>query len=268
MATTAAFNDSLSGRQLTILALLYDAPNVRRGIDMAKGTAQDAFRAKAPDIMGKLMADFPLQLDDVAAIVGNFGYESAGFTALQELKPVVKGSLGGYGWPMWTGPRRRAYEAYCQRNGLDPASDKANYAYVFVELSGDYNYAVAAVKKAVGLQAKVKAFELAYERAGVKHYASRNQWAAIALEAWHDAKKLKPAQQPASGNSESATPPTSSEPAKPVPAPSQAPRTPSPTVALPGKVEDKTKNGTAGKVLAAVIVLAIGAAAAALGISK
>lgn len=235
---------------------------------MAKGTAQDTFRAKAPGIMDMLLKDFLLQLDDAAAIVGNFGHESAGFTALQEIAPTVKGSRGGYGWPMWTGPRRRAYEAYCQRNGLDPASDKANYAYVFVELSGEYDYAVAAVKKAVGLQAKVKAFELAYEGAGVKHYASRNQWAAIALEAWHDAKKLKPAQKPASGSSVSATPPTSTEPAKPVPVAPQAPRTPSPTVALPGKGDDKARNGTAGKVLAAIIVLAIGAAAAALGISK
>src|SRR5690606_29853274 len=113
-------------------------------------------------------------LDDAAAILGNFGHECAGFTAMQEVKPVVAGSRGGYGWPMWTGPRRRAYEAYCKRNGLDPTGDKANYAYVFVELKGPERKAIPAVLEAVGLEAKVKAFELAFERAGAKHYASRN----------------------------------------------------------------------------------------------
>lgn len=235
---------------------------------MAKETAQDTFRAKAPGIMNMLIADFSLQLDDAAAIVGNFGHESAGFTALQEIKPVVKGSRGGYGWPMWTGPRRRAYEAYCKRTGLDPASDKANYAYVFVELTGAYKHAIKAVKAAIGLQAKVKAFELAYEGAGVKHYASRNQWAAIALEAWHDAKKGETARKPASGNGGVAPAPTSSEPAKPAPAAPQPPRAPSPTVALPGKADDEAKNGTAGKVLTVIIVAAIGAVAAALGLVK
>lgn len=52
----------------------------RKGIGMSKGKAQDTFRAKASGIMAKLMADFPLQLDDVAAILGNFGHECFGFT--------------------------------------------------------------------------------------------------------------------------------------------------------------------------------------------
>ncbi len=230
---------------------------------MAKGTAQDTFRAKAPWIMNKLMADFALQLDDVAAIVGNFGHESAGFTALQEIKPVVKGSRGGYGWPMWTGPRRKAYEAYCKRNGLNPASDGANYAYVFVELTGEYAYAIAAVKKAVGLANKVKAFELAYERAGVKHYPSRNQWAAIALEAWHDAKG-----KPASSGQPAEPAPKPRQTPKPAPASPQPPRKPSLTVTLPGKSEALPANSTAGKILTAIVVLAAAAAAAALGLSR
>ena len=236
---------------------------------MTKGTAQDTFRAKAPGIMDRLMQDFPLQLDDAAAIVGNFGHECAGFTKLQEISPVVKGSRGGYGWPQWTGPRRKAYEAYCKRNSLDPSSDAANYAYVFVELKGDYRHAIPALRGAEGLVNKVKAFEMAYERAGAKHYASRNQWAAIAIDAWHAAKKLKPAEKPASSVNEVATGQNASGTANAAPAAPQPPRTPSPTVAVPGKVDATARNGTAGKVLAAIVVLAIAAAAAAaLGISK
>ena len=40
---------------------------------------------------------------------------------------------------------------------------------------------------------KVIAFEKAYERAGVKHYPSRQEWARIAQKAWQDARKGAPA---------------------------------------------------------------------------
>lgn len=157
---------------------------------MATTNAEAVFRAKAPGIMAQLISDFPVTPIDAAAILGNLGHECAGFTKLQEIKPVVKGSRGGYGWPQWTGPRRRAYEAYCKRNNLDPASDHANYAYLFVELKGIEGDEKAAISKTVaasGLDAKVVAFEKAFLRAGVKHYPERKKWAAIALDAYHKA---------------------------------------------------------------------------------
>lgn len=150
------------------------------------------FREIAPAFMQLLLEDFPtLDKLDAAAVFGNFGHESNGFTSLQESKPTVPNSRGGYGWAQWTGPRRRAYEAYCLRNGKDSAAPASNYAYVFVELSGPEAHAIGALTDAKTLYQKVKAFELAFERAGVKHYASRNQWALIALhayEAWLDAR--------------------------------------------------------------------------------
>lgn len=157
---------------------------------MAKLNAEQTFRAKAPAVMAKLRSDFPIGVEDAAAILGNLGHESAGLTILQEIKPTVAGSKGGYGWPQWTGPRRRAYEAYCARTGKDPASDEANYAYLFIELKGIEGSEKAAIGKTVaakGLDAKVEAFELAFLRAGAKHYPSRKQWAKIALDAWNKA---------------------------------------------------------------------------------
>ena len=150
------------------------------------------FTDKAPKIMGDLMKDFALDMLSAAAIVGNLGHESGGFKFLQEIKPTVSGARGGFGWAQWTGIRRRAYEAYCSRNGLDPRSDKANYAFLFVELSGDYQSAIRDVKRAVDLRAKVIAFELAFERAGVKHYDSRVSWAEKALAAYRSAVKDGP----------------------------------------------------------------------------
>lgn len=155
----------------------------------------NVFKAKAPWIIDKLLKDFPIELDDAAAIVGNIGHESMGFTKLQEMKPTVAGSRGGYGWPQWTGPRRRAYEAYCERNKLDPASDGANYAYMFIELKDDYKNAIIKTKAAKDLYAKVVAFELQYEGAGIKHYPSRFKYAQDAIEAYHSNKiyqSLKP----------------------------------------------------------------------------
>jgi len=154
---------------------------------MAKLNAEQVFRAKTPAIMAQLMRDFPITPVDAAAILGNLGHESAGLTTLQEIKPAVPGSKGGYGWVQWTGPRRRAYETYCKRTGKDPASDEANYAYLFLELKGIEGSEGGAIGKLVaaeGLDAKVEAFERAFLRAGVKHYPSRKQWAAIALDAW------------------------------------------------------------------------------------
>lgn len=127
-----------------------------------------------------LMRDFAFTAVDAAAVFGNIGHECNGVENLQELKPLKPGSRGGYGWCQWTGPRRRAYEAYCKRNKLNPADDQANYAFLFVELKGPEAKAVDAVKRASGLVAKVKAFELAFLRAGIKHYDSRNIWAAQA----------------------------------------------------------------------------------------
>lgn len=164
-------------------------------------TPEERFRSTAPKYMRRLVADFPqLNLQDAAAIFGNLGYESLGFTKLQEIAPTVKGSRGGYGWAQWTGPRRRAFEAYCQRNGKDPASDEANYAYLFVELKGIEGTESAApnrVAVAVGLPAKVEAFEKAFLRAGVKNYEGRLKWARIAVDALRESDEAAIAPQPA-----------------------------------------------------------------------
>lgn len=149
------------------------------------------FRAKAPGIMNLLMKDFELDLDSAAAILGNLGHESGGFRDLQEKKPLIPGSEGGWGWAQWTAERRDQFEAYARRNGYDPSSDTANYKWLFIELKGlegSEGRAIPAVKNAVGLREKIIAFELAFERASPKYkaYDSRVTWANIALSAWRE----------------------------------------------------------------------------------
>jgi hypothetical protein len=132
----------------------------------------------------KLMSAFKLDASDGAAVFGNLGHESAGFHALQEIRPTVKGSRGGYGWAQWTGPRRRAYEAWCAEQKLDPASDDANYGFLVHELKEDYHRTFPRnVEIQHTLYSKTVAFERLYERAGVRNYPSRYAWAKRALAA-------------------------------------------------------------------------------------
>lgn len=156
------------------------------------------FEKKALWIMPKLMADFQFTELDAAASVGNLGHESGGFKHFQELNPIVPGSRGGFGWAQWTGPRRKAFEAYCKRNNLDPYSDFANYAYLFIELTTTEKKTVPAVKAGKTLMEKVKAFELNFERAHprYKHYDSRLKYAERALAAFRAAKPVTPVSTP------------------------------------------------------------------------
>lgn len=144
-----------------------------------------AFRTLAPRIMRDLMAEarFGFSRDDAAAIVGNLGHETLGFTKMQEMAPTVRGSRGGYGWAQWTGPRRVAFEHWCAGKGVSPDSYEGNYSFLYRELAMGYTKAVAAVKAAVTLKDKVIAFEKVYEGAGVKSYPSRLKYAQQAIEA-------------------------------------------------------------------------------------
>lgn len=150
--------------------------------------AEINFRSLVPGAMQTLLRLVPAwTIEDAAAAFGNAGHESLGFTKLQEIKPTVAGSRGGYGWFQWTGPRRRAFEAYCKDEGLDPASPTANVSFLAHELETSERATVARVGSAVGLEAKTKAFEMSFERPGVPHTAKRLAWARIALDAYNEA---------------------------------------------------------------------------------
>lgn len=166
---------------------------------MAGKTTQMAvalFRQKAPQVMAQLIADFAVTPTEAAAILGNIGHECLGFTELQERAPSVPGSRGGYGWCQWTGARRKAYEAYCQRTGKDASSDAANYAWLFVELKGSEAASLEQLKSAVSLEDATGIFCRAFLRPGIAHMESRVVWAKIALEAWTAARPEAPVPLP------------------------------------------------------------------------
>lgn len=159
-------------------------------------TQNDFFDHWAVVFIGHLMRDFKLDLESSVAIVGNLGHESGGFKALQEVKPMVPGSRGGWGIAQWTGPRRRAAEAYWKRNGLDPKDMMANYKFLFVELNGPEGRVLPKLRAADGLNAKVEVFCNGFLRPGIPHMASRKIWANRALAAWHGRPKDAPVAEP------------------------------------------------------------------------
>ncbi len=137
------------------------------------------FESKAVVVMGDLMRDFDLGLEDTAAILGNIGHECAGFEQLSQIGGTA------YGWVQWDGVRRKAYFAWCAKNALDKASDEANYGYLVEELRTTEKHALDALAGAVGLDAKTVAFERSFERSGKKHDESRQKYARRALAAYN-----------------------------------------------------------------------------------
>src|SRR5690606_423626 len=154
--------------------------------------AYDFFNQWVRVFVPRLMQDFNLDLLSACAVFGNAGHESNGFKTLQELKPLVPGSRGGYGIMQWTGPRRRDYEAYCKRNNLSPADMESNYKFLFVELKGPEGRVLPKLKAAKGLEAKVEVFMKTFLRPGIPHLDSRIIWAKRAYEAVQDANALPP----------------------------------------------------------------------------
>jgi hypothetical protein len=128
--------------------------------------APASFEARGGWLVNRLAAEFGLTLAQAAGIVGNLGYESAGFKALQEMKPAVEGSRGGYGWAQWTGPRRRAFEKWSAENNLKPAADEANYGFLLAELRGSHRATIRDVKKTETLSGAVFSVGQTYERPG------------------------------------------------------------------------------------------------------
>lgn len=145
--------------------------------------SEATFRAKAPGIMRRLIADLaPLTPEDAAAILGNIGHETDGFRLMQEAHP--RSGRGGWGWVQWTGSRRVAFEQYAAANKLTTDSDEANYGYLVIELKSSQKAALVATRAASSLADKTTAFEQKFERAGVPALDKRIRWAEIALDAF------------------------------------------------------------------------------------
>jgi hypothetical protein len=155
------------------------------------------FEKRGGWVLNTLVEDYKLTPEQAAGIVGNLGFESAGFKALQEVAPVA--GRGGYGWAQWTASRRVQFEQYCADTKLAPSSDEANFGYLEEELDGPYAHAVAALRKETTLERCVFVWGKLFEAPGgttedhLPGEAGRLKYAQRALQGARDNPKPVPA---------------------------------------------------------------------------
>lgn len=70
------------------------------------------------------------------AFAWNARDESRMDPGINEIAPVVPGSRGGYGLMQWTGPRRKALEAFAAERGVDVSDPNLQLDFLMTELQG------------------------------------------------------------------------------------------------------------------------------------
>ena len=125
-------------------------------------------------IIAVAMADLGLTDAQAAGIVGNFAHETMDFKFLQEIEPTVPGSKGGRGFAMWTGPRRKQFEAWSKENNLDPDSYEASFGFFIheVQTTSEGRF-IEEIQEAETAEEAARIFSKSYLRPGKPMMSSR-----------------------------------------------------------------------------------------------
>jgi len=151
------------------------------------------FKARAGWIVRHMMTDLNLTMVQAAGFIGNPGWESNEFKTLQETKPYIPGTRGGYGISQWTGSRRVDFENWSADHNLSPSSMEANYGFLVDELKTDpWKGFLAKLRRCATLEDACRLTYFEYERpkeSTTGHYASlpaRVEKARVALAGAQD----------------------------------------------------------------------------------
>jgi hypothetical protein len=110
-------------------------------------------------IAGLVARGMPLHI--AQGVAANMKAESNLQPGINEIAPVVPGSRGGYGLNQWTGPRRRAFEAYAAERGLPLDDLDLQLDFTMSELQGPESAAWSALQ---GAQDPIEAARIYSER--------------------------------------------------------------------------------------------------------
>lgn len=146
-------------------------------------SAMSTFLRLAPLIMQDLIAKFDFSPLQAAAIVGNLGTESRGFTAYHEIGQPE--NRGGYGWVQWTGPRREAFFAWAGAHKLDRESEAASLGFLEHELETSHRNAVIILKRQTDLSAATRSFMVHFEEPGILNDVDRQHYARVTLQQYN-----------------------------------------------------------------------------------
>lgn len=103
----------------------------------------------------------------------NFKDESGLNPGINEAKPLVPGSRGGFGLYQLTGPRRVAYEQFAQQRGVPAADVNAQLDFLMTELQGPEKAAAASIFKAGDTASAAQAIVNNFLRPAPEHREAR-----------------------------------------------------------------------------------------------
>lgn len=107
------------------------------------------------------------------AFAWNAADESRMDPGINEIAPIVPGSRGGFGLMQWTGPRRRALEAFAAERGVDVSDPDLQMDFLMTELQGPEAAAASAIFAAPDASTAAAAIVNKFLRPSEEHRARR-----------------------------------------------------------------------------------------------
>jgi hypothetical protein len=127
-------------------------------------------------IAGLVARGVPLHI--AQGMVANMKAESNLQPGINEINPIVPGSRGGFGLNQWTGPRRRAFEAFAAERGLPLDDLNAQLDFTMMELQGPESAAWSALQGAQDPIEAARIYSERFLRPGIPHMDKRLGYAA------------------------------------------------------------------------------------------
>ncbi|MCV2448890.1 phage tail tip lysozyme [Paracoccus sp. DMF] len=134
-----------------------------------------AANALSPDYLYSGLIERGIAPHIAQAFVVNAQDESGLNPGINEAAPIVPGSRGGYGLMQWTGPRRRALEAYAAQHGQSVADADTQMDYLLTELQGPESRAWSRIQSTQTPEQAAAAIVNDFLRPAESHRASRER---------------------------------------------------------------------------------------------
>lgn len=140
---------------------------------MQQGMPREARIAPGADAIraGLVRRGLPEHVAD--AFVMNFQDESGLNPGINESKPLVPGSRGGFGLAQWTGPRRKMLEAFAQQRGAPVSDMDTQLDFLMTELQGSEAGAARSILSAQDAPTAAAAIVNKFLRPAEEHRARR-----------------------------------------------------------------------------------------------
>ena len=126
-------------------------------------------------IEGLIARGFPRHI--AVGMVANMKAESSLNPGVNEAKPLVPGSRGGFGLYQVTGPRRRQYEAFAQQRGARLDDVDAQLDFLKWETENTERGAWSKVNRAQNAEEAARLISEKFLRPGIPHLQNRLKFA-------------------------------------------------------------------------------------------